>query len=93
MQVHCPKCDADITETYEASDPSVGVYGGWYCESCDLGVGEHEVDREPLEGDVEIPPTPQRDGPIGTPISQISGRPGEPGYAEFCRIARSWGHE
>lgn len=30
---------------------------------------------------------------FGTPISQLSGRPGEPGYGEFCRIARSWGHE
>jgi hypothetical protein len=35
------------------------------------------------------------DGPrqLGTPISQLSGRPGKPGYAEFCRIARSWGYE
>jgi len=31
--------------------------------------------------------------PLGTPISQLSGRPGEPGYDEFCRIARSWGFE
>lgn len=30
--------------------------------------------------------------PIGTPLSQLSGRPGEPGYDEFCRIARSWGY-
>lgn len=30
---------------------------------------------------------------LGTPLSQLSGRPGEPGYAEFCRIARSWGYE
>ena len=30
---------------------------------------------------------------IGTPLSQISGRPGHPGYEEFCRIARSWGCE
>ena len=31
--------------------------------------------------------------PLGTPLSQLSARPGEPGYAEFCRIARSWGYE
>lgn len=30
---------------------------------------------------------------VGTPISQLSGRPGQPGYDEFCRIARSWGYE
>lgn len=30
---------------------------------------------------------------LGTPISQLSGRPGEPGFAEFCRIAKSWGYD
>lgn len=30
---------------------------------------------------------------IGTPISQLSGRPGEPGYEEFVRIAKSWGYD
>ena len=30
---------------------------------------------------------------LGTPISQLSGRPGHDGYAEFVRIARSWGYE
>jgi len=30
---------------------------------------------------------------IGTPLSQLSGRPGHPGYNEFCRIARSWGYD
>jgi hypothetical protein len=30
---------------------------------------------------------------LGTPISQLSGRPGEPGFDEFCRIARSWGYD
>jgi hypothetical protein len=31
--------------------------------------------------------------PIGTPISQLSGRPGHQGYEEFKRIAKSWGHD
>lgn len=30
---------------------------------------------------------------LGTPLSQLSGRPGEPGFAEFSRIARSWGFD
>lgn len=30
---------------------------------------------------------------LGTPISQLSGRPGFPGYDEFKRIARSWGYD
>lgn len=29
----------------------------------------------------------------GTPISEISGRPGHKGFDEFCRIASSWGYE
>lgn len=30
---------------------------------------------------------------FGTPISQLSGRPGHRGYDEFCRIAASWGYD
>ena len=29
---------------------------------------------------------------LGTPISELSGRPGHDGYEEFCRIAESWGY-
>jgi hypothetical protein len=31
--------------------------------------------------------------PIGRPLSQLSGRPGYPGYHQFCEIAASWGYE
>lgn len=89
--MNCPKCDADISDTYEPDDYSCGIVAGWYCDACDLGVGEHEYPREPLEGDVGIPPA-DKTGPLGTPISQLSTRPGEPGYAEWCRISRSWGY-
>jgi hypothetical protein len=30
---------------------------------------------------------------LGTPISQLSGRPGEPGFERFKDIARSWGYD
>ena len=89
--MNCPKCDADVSDTYEGDDPSCGIIAGWYCDACDLGIGEHEYPREPLEGDVCIPPRDPAK-PLGTPISQLSGRPGYDGYAEFCRIARSWGY-
>lgn len=27
---YCPSCDADISDTYEPADPSVGILsGGW----------------------------------------------------------------
>jgi len=30
---------------------------------------------------------------LGTPLSQLSGRPGHPGYEEFKRIAASYGYD
>ena len=30
---------------------------------------------------------------IGTPISELSGQPGQPGYGRFKEIARSWGYD
>lgn len=30
---------------------------------------------------------------IGTPISELSGRPGHPGYENFKAIASSWGYD
>ena len=34
-------------------------------------------------------------GPVqyGTPISELSGQPGKPGYERFKAIAKSWGHD
>lgn len=36
---------------------------------------------------------PEGPRPIGTPLSQLSGRPGYPGFGKFTEIARSWGHD
>ena len=36
------------------------------------------------------PAGPQK---LGTPISELSGRPGHRGYDRFVEIARSWGYE
>lgn len=30
---------------------------------------------------------------FGTPISELSGRPGHEGYDKFVRIAKSWGYD
>jgi hypothetical protein len=91
--INCPKCDADISESYEPDDWSCGIVGGWYCDACDLAIGEHEVDRGHDDDVVISRASSKPDGEIGTPISRLSGQPGQPGYAEFCRIARSWGFE
>jgi hypothetical protein len=100
--MNCPKCDVDISDTYEPDDPSVGICGGYYCDACDLAVGED--DYEPMEGDVPIMTAKdfRGDRPLGTPFSELSSQPGPKDdighpdharYAEFCRIARSWGFD
>jgi hypothetical protein len=89
---HCPKCDADVGDSYQEDDPSVGIVGGYYCDACDIPV---DGDCGPQDDDVPIMSAREfrGDRPIGTPISGISGRPGHPGYDEFCRIAKSWGFD
>lgn len=74
---HCPDHDFEY-DPYER---------GRFCVHCGM---EHEY--EPDEHDVPISFI-DGDRPLGTPLSQLSGRPGHPGYAEFCRIAESWGYE
>jgi len=105
---HCPKCHADISDTYEPDDWSVGINAGWFCDACDLGVADDDQgiadDDEPMEDDVPIMTAKEfrGDQPLGTPISGLSGQPGEPrnpddprhaGYERFKRIAKSWGYD
>lgn len=41
--VECPKCGADISDTYEGYDPSVGIMcGSWYCAACDEAVPDED---------------------------------------------------
>lgn len=90
----CPKCGADIGDTFEAADWSVGVNAGYYCDACDLGVAEHEAgEREPMEGDVQISFAKAPGERLGAPLSELSNTPGTPGHEEFKRIARSWGYD
>lgn len=103
--MNCPKCDADISETFEPADFSVGIMcGGWYCAPCDVAIGEHEVEREHFPDDVPLMTATEfrGDGPLGTPISELSGQPGDPrnpddprhaGYERFKRIAKSYGYD
>lgn len=39
----CPKCGADISDSYQDDDPDVGISAGYYCDTCDEGYpAEHE---------------------------------------------------
>jgi hypothetical protein len=68
--------------------------------ACGLGPDLPEGDQYYFEseaiGDYKVdcpgcnPGAPRR---LGTPLSELSGRPGHKGYDEFCRIAQSWGLE
>ena len=95
MSSNCPKCQADISDTYEGADPDVGISAGYYCDTCDLGVAEWEVGgREVFDDDVMPAPTIDHSEPLGTEFkTPMSGRPGHPGFAEFKRIAKSWGYD
>lgn len=89
MTVRCPKCDADL-EVQEA-EPDVGIMtAGAYCDACDLVA---DVEHESHEDDVYVGPTREPGEPLGTPISELSGRPGRPGFETFKRVAKSWGYD
>lgn len=51
--LNCPKCEADISDTWQPDEPDVGIVGGWYCEVCDLAVAAWEHPPEPMTDDVE----------------------------------------
>ena len=43
----CPKCGADISDSYEEYDPSVGIMsGGWYCNECDEAFADEGDDDD-----------------------------------------------
>lgn len=39
----CPKCGADISETYQGAEPDVGIMSsGWYCDVCNIYVDDDD---------------------------------------------------
>lgn len=38
----CPKCNADISDSYQDEEFDVGIYGGWYCEACNIGYADED---------------------------------------------------
>jgi hypothetical protein len=56
----------------------------------DKWVGEGEYGQHKM---VDCPGCGGAKRQLGTPISELSGQSGKPGYDRFVAIARSWGYE
>lgn len=86
----CPTCCEHPDYEYERGDRD------YFCVECgDAAPYEWIDDHCRCDDDVCISFSGARypGDPIGTPISQLSGRPGHPGFDKFKQIARSWGHD
>lgn len=50
----CPRCGADISDSYQEAEPDVGIMGaGWFCDACNEGYGD-EDGPEPHDDDVGL---------------------------------------
>lgn len=64
--------------------PDDGPYPGWAASG-----RPRPQERVPIK---EVP-VPRAPSGIGTPLSELSGRPGHRGFERFCAIAASWGYD
>lgn len=63
----------------------------YYCNHCGA---EPPDDWYFADDDVPITfSTGRKPEELGTPLSELSTKPGTKGYANFVKIARSWGHD
>lgn len=74
----CPKCGEDIGDSYQGAEPDVGIGAGWYCDACDLAVGD-EDGPEHHDDDVQL---------FGTEESSVSFN----GLCQFCRAPLEMGY-
>ncbi len=61
---------------------------GKFCNHCDK-----EREPEYFEDDVVVSFARESGEQLGTPLSELSGRPGRHGFQKFSQIASSWGYE
>lgn len=85
----CPGCCEHPDYEYEPGDRD------YFCVECGDCAPYEWIDG--LCGDdccsVSMGASREPGEPIGTPISQLSGRPGHDGYEKFVEIAKSWGYD
>ena len=41
-QKECPKCGADISESYQPAEYDVGIHAGWFCDACDIAISDDD---------------------------------------------------
>jgi len=87
----CPKCSADVSESYQSEEPDVGIGAGWYCDNCDLGIAD-EDGPEPHDTDVplfgvespsELPPPISRKCACMAPLESGFGLAGGGGIGSY----------
>lgn len=75
----CPKCGQDIGDSYQSDEPDVGISAGWYCDACDLAIGD-EDGPELHDDDVEIFGTGGKVHLVGSHICKRCRLPLEMGW-------------
>lgn len=86
----CPDCCEHPDYEYERGDRD------YFCVECGNSAPYDWIDG--LQGDddccgVSFYSEREPGEPIGTPISELSGRTGHPGFERFKAIAQSWGYD
>lgn len=94
----CPACCAKTQEHTDGESGHQFYYErgeGHMCRYCGIPRDCTDYEHEPSEYDVPIsfiePRAPGEK--LGTPISELSSKPGTDGYEKFKRIAKSWGYD
>lgn len=49
----CPKCGADISDSFQEAEPDVGISAGWSCDNCNEGFAD-EDGPETFDDDVHV---------------------------------------
>lgn len=64
------------------------------CELCGepMPAGEQMFKYHGYSGPCPTPEKPKDSSEIGTPLSELSGRPGHAGHDRFAAIGETWGY-
>ena len=81
------------TDHNELNSDAVYVCGITTAELRARGDAAYHRDESASDWGADCPKCNPNRRQLGTPISELSGRPGHPGFDRFCEIARTWGYD